>query len=977
MEVEEKFICSVRAKHDFRGTMDDNLNFRRGEILYVVHQDPTGWWIAQNQAGDFGLIPSNHVEIIQTFSTDDGKPASSLGFVLDDDAFATPTKGIRYPKEFASSVRESQMKKKKELMQSLGFDDDDIDDDDLEDDEFDDDDDDDDGEEYDEGAKAGSAGASANIRPSREGSKKAKEEPSVKEVPTKRGSSTSTTSKTQPPPPSSSSTSSSRSLSQQARSSGPTTSAHKNEKKVGSRASGDADQDNFELQVQLRKVEERERLLRAQIERLQKENEKKDNELADLRQDVKSLSVEADESDKFQFVWNENSKLKQELSALRERIFQLEKEKEEYQAGLVEKKRKSTEIEEGGHPKKRDSRKRSSSSEAVNPEEILKLQKKLETLLKYEKDVEHAHGTIKTLSNEIAGIRSQLKDREAELASVTKEREMSETTHKELRMEIIALEERLHGVEEERDDLRRALVSSSGNESKAKEQYEKKEKEINEWKKKCVRFEGESKRLRSQVAEIQAMLDEASRKHGDADDQLSRLHREMKDLIDENASQKEEIHRWKSASLTAKSNGKAIRQRWQQRTRKMAEDVKIFLRHVRKMMADMRSVTSECIGGVPAAVADLRTAISTLSKRPKDLLVRYQRELAERRRLFNIVQELRGNIRVMCRIRPFLDEEESDEVVRVVDEYSLTVSDKVRKKTHEFEYDHIFGSDSTHDDIFDQVRDLATSVLDGYNASIFAYGQTGSGKTYTMEPLYRDCLRELFHVMEGRDNFEFSLGVSVLEIYNENVFDLLGSKPRERKLDIKIAGPEGVRVPELTIAECTSFDAILGVLERGHKNRAVGKTNMNEYSSRSHLVLSVVVVGAEKETGKQWKGKLHLVDLAGSERVKRSEATGDRLVEAQNINRSLSALGDVISALTSTSKRGGDVTAHIPYRNSKLTTLLQDSLGGDAKTLMFVMVSPGSANFGESIASLNFALRVRNVENDPRKHVGIGAVAKE
>ena len=164
-----------------------------------------------------------------------------------------------------------------------------------------------------------------------------------------------------------------------------------------------------------------------------------------------------------------------------------------------------------------------------------------------------------------------------------------------------------------------------------------------------------------------------------------------------------------------------------------------------------------------------------------------------------------------------------------------------------------------------------------------------------------------------------------------------------------------VQIPNLTTTPVASTDDVIKTLKYGYKNRATGATNMNEHSSRSHCIVSVYVDAVNKTTKQKWKGKLHLIDLAGSERLKKTENQGDRFKEGVAINKSLSALGDVIAALSQKKQ-------HIPYRNSKLTSLLQDSLGGNSKALMFVNLSPAKENVSETICSLQFASRVKSVE---------------
>jgi kinesin family protein C2/C3 len=290
----------------------------------------------------------------------------------------------------------------------------------------------------------------------------------------------------------------------------------------------------------------------------------------------------------------------------------------------------------------------------------------------------------------------------------------------------------------------------------------------------------------------------------------------------------------------------------------------------------------------------------------------------------------------------------------------IVIQNAEKKTQHAFQFEKIFTPQSTQVAVFDEIEGLIGSVLDGYNVCIFAYGQTGSGKTHTMEG-YRDdpgvnirALQRLFDgAEERREDFEYNIEITLLEIYNERIQDLL-SESGGKILKPK-TGQYGMEVPELTRIKVSNKDQVLAALKRGSKNRHVQSTAMNDTSSRSHLILSVYVLGRSRLLNREVMGKLHLIDLAGSERVGRSGATGETLKEAQHINQSLSALGNVIHARAN--KNG-----HVPYRDSTLTHLLQDSLDKNSKTLMFVQVSPSPLDSAESLQSLRFASRVREVE---------------
>ncbi|KAL5205447.1 hypothetical protein ABZP36_033656 [Zizania latifolia] len=369
----------------------------------------------------------------------------------------------------------------------------------------------------------------------------------------------------------------------------------------------------------------------------------------------------------------------------------------------------------------------------------------------------------------------------------------------------------------------------------------------------------------------------------------------------------------------------------------------------------------------------------------KDLKEKFAEETKERKDLYNKLIDLKGNIRVFCRCRP-LNGEEIEEGASVAVDFESAKDGELVVRGHVsskkvFRFDSVFSPEEDQEKVFEKTAPFATSVLDGYNVCIFAYGQTGTGKTFTMEGVegargvnYR-TLEELFRIIkERRGLFQYEITVSVLEVYNEQIHDLLltGTQPgaTTKRLEVRQVAEGAHHVPGLVEARVTNMNEAWEVLQTGSKARVVGSTNANEHSSRSHCMHCVMVRGENLMNGEETKSKLWLIDLAGSERVAKTDAQGERLKEAQNINKSLSALGDVISALATKSQ-------HIPFRNSKLTHLLQDSLSGDSKTLMFVQISPNENDVGETLCSLNFASRVRGVElGQARKQVDVGELSR-
>ncbi|XP_071104512.1 osmotic avoidance abnormal protein 3-like isoform X1 [Haliotis cracherodii] len=289
-----------------------------------------------------------------------------------------------------------------------------------------------------------------------------------------------------------------------------------------------------------------------------------------------------------------------------------------------------------------------------------------------------------------------------------------------------------------------------------------------------------------------------------------------------------------------------------------------------------------------------------------------------------------------------------------------------------FTFDGSYFTDSTTEQIYNDIAyPLVEGVTEGYNGTIFAYGQTGCGKSFTMQgitdpPSQRGIIPRAFdHVFETvsiSDTTKFLIHASYLEIYNEEIRDLLG-KDVKAKLDLKEHPEKGVYVNSLSMHPVHNVKECERIMEKGWKNRSTGSTLMNADSSRSHSIFTICMeMATEDDEGEEHirAGKLNLVDLAGSERQGKTGATGDRLKEATKINLSLSALGNVISALVDGKSK------HIPYRDSKLTRLLQDSLGGNTKTMMVACLSPADNNYEETISTLRYANRAKNIKNKPK-----------
>ena len=343
-------------------------------------------------------------------------------------------------------------------------------------------------------------------------------------------------------------------------------------------------------------------------------------------------------------------------------------------------------------------------------------------------------------------------------------------------------------------------------------------------------------------------------------------------------------------------------------------------------------------------------------------------------------QETSENIKVCLRIRPMNLQEKGRNDMNCIEPVSsnqLIFTNKNMRRS--YTYNLVFGPETTQEDIFYNcsINRLIDSALDGYSVTIFAYGQTGSGKTYTImgrddsinekilsndkfSGIMPKSINYIWSTVGSRQE-KYYIKVSFLEIYNEQINDLLNIG--NNNLQIRWDQRQGFFVEGLFVIECKKPDDIVEVILQGTKNRKKGSHELNKDSSRSHTILTVYVISEFQSNGENFKkyGKISFVDLAGSERLKETHSSGGMIKETGNINKSLFVLGKVISALTD--KKSNN--QHIPYRDSKLTMLLMDSIGGASKTLMIACVSPSATYSDETMSTLNYASRTMNIKNKP------------
>ncbi|KAK9092151.1 hypothetical protein Syun_027062 [Stephania yunnanensis] len=495
--------------------------------------------------------------------------------------------------------------------------------------------------------------------------------------------------------------------------------------------------------------------------------------------------------------------------------------------------------------------------------------------------------------------------------------------------------------------------------------------------------------LQEERISIQASREDALKKKGELDNDVQRLRDELQKARDDRDEQRKRVQDLTAEVLkyqecTGKSSAEL--DNLTIKTNALEESCSSQRDQI-KMLQHQLAISNEKLKMADSTTLEIRTEFEEQKRLVRDLQLRlaeseYQKAELEkhRKKLHNTILELKGNIRVFCRVRPLLPDDgagaENPYICYPTSTESLGRGIDILQngQKHQFTFDQVFTHESSQQDVFVEISQLVQSALDGYKVCIFAYGQTGSGKTYTMmgrpenpeqRGLIPRSLEQIFKSCQSlvSQGWKYKMQASMLEIYNETIRDLLSTNrvgimengAAAKQYTIKHDANGNTHVSDLTVVDVSSIKEVSSLLHQAAQSRSVGRTQMNEQSSRSHFVFTLRISGVNESTEQQVQGVLNLIDLAGSERLSKSGSTGDRLRETQAINKSLSSLSDVIFALAKKED-------HVPFRNSKLTYLLQPCLGGDSKTLMFVNVSPDPTSVGESLCSLRFAARVNACE---------------
>jgi len=475
-----------------------------------------------------------------------------------------------------------------------------------------------------------------------------------------------------------------------------------------------------------------------------------------------------------------------------------------------------------------------------------------------------------------------------------------------LQKKVQQLEKQLHGnkatIEKLNEKLAKAKEDAAGAASSAKEKdSSKKMQEILDKKHKKV-------------------MDEANKKH---DTEVATISKKLSKATEEGGRLKTEL----------------------EEALKATADLRAKYSNVSKMEKEL-----EAAQAVAAEVGGLQEQKKADDEKIVKLEADYSEEKGLRKKYWNMMEDMKGKIRVYARCRPFNKlekEQDSKQCVKFVDDMTLSVESSRGEK--DFTYDGVFSPSQSQAEVYEDTSHLINSAIDGYNVCLFAYGQTGSGKTWTMtgdvnseenQGITPRAMKQLYGEIEElskKGTSTITVSTYFVELYNDQLVDLFyildhkkkGGNANEKppKLEIKLNAQKKVHIKNAVVKQAANYDVLTKLFNSGNKMRHVGGTRMNAESSRSHSIFAIMIDNVDNNTGQSSSGKLTLVDLAGSERADKTGASGDRLKEGIAINTSLSALGDVISALC----RGEKI---IPYRNNKLTQVMQDSLGGNAKTLM-------------------------------------------
>jgi len=646
------------------------------------------------------------------------------------------------------------------------------------------------------------------------------------------------------------------------------------------------------------------------------------------------------------------------------------------------------------------------------------------------KDLNSLNEELLKLQDDIDGLETE---KDEEILIIRKELRASEAEREDLKKRITVIHEEMERLGEkalafeEVIELRDEIVTKnriiSDLRADLEMQMAEREKEhaaMIEVDQDRIRFEEDSKLRNSEMDELMEEKDYLKSSLEESRSVVAGLEQEKITLSETNASLQQTVDELKSKSDEREKDGlelaalEAERDSATQELQSLQETQSQLELDVKRHIAEKEELRKE-LDVLARQLEQERGSNESLvasSSLPVDVVrlrAAYTAQLQTNASLLARMQKLRGNILVCCRVRPMLEHDgrSSESAIEVLSSEEISFQNDKLNTPRPFAYDRVFGPTATQTQVCHEIGTLgiAESVVGGTNACIMAYGQTGSGKTYTMDGPVEDPginnrtmkrIFELTSMLSASGQAMYTVRVAMVEIYNENVRDLLHSLHAGGETSAIVGGSDGhhdnsdtlsvasastsatasssrvgrttkrqtkIGLPDFNWVGCGNMEEAQKILKEGRTNRSTAATNLNLHSSRSHLVI-VLEVSAASSGDEMFNttGQLYLVDLAGSERVSKSKVEGSRLDETKHINRSLAALGDVLEALDSK-----DRSRHVPYRNSKLTHLLQSVLGGNSRTVMILAVPPMLSCAQETLFSLQFASRARNIELGPAK----------
>mmetsp|Transcript_6046 Transcript_6046/g.9172 ORF Transcript_6046/g.9172 Transcript_6046/m.9172 type:complete len:1011 (+) Transcript_6046:111-3143(+) len=647
--------------------------------------------------------------------------------------------------------------------------------------------------------------------------------------------------------------------------------------------------------------------------------------------------------------------------------------------------------------------------------------------------------TAEQAKKALLGMKEELATKSKEKSEAEKTKQKMLETSKDLEQKILALQNKIHEELKTKDKYKSEISQKSKESQNFREKIAKMQASLAEQQMARAKAETKASELSEKFEETMKTMNSELEKEREIKLKAEKDAARSRELTEALKKDVEEMEKklQKEAELAREQNEKALAeqaraQQEAEETRKAAEEE---VRRIQQQEAEAREreaniqkafqkekeeaskANQKAAEEIELQKAELAKAAAEM-KRMQDMIAQLEAKRKadeERRRLLhNKVQDLLGHVRVYCRIRPKRKGSEAKEIefksrleegmglLEVTQETASTTGKANRKKVHKFTFDSVFGTASKQEDVFGQVQQLITSSMDGYDVTLFAYGQTGSGKTFTMfgppdcdlttSNLRGIVPRAIDHIFETIEQakerkWSYKLSASILEIYNETIFDLLGGEKKEKSVgtpkkgkaapgrktrmgkniasDKKNKGGKGldirknkagkVEVVGLTRVPVESPQRLHELTRSAAERATRASTEMNARSSRSHTVFMLYIDGKHDEAEDTVQSMLTLVDLAGSERLSKTNAEGVRLAEAKSINMSLTLLGNCVRALAEKSK-------HVPYRNSKLTYLLYKALSGTGKTAVMVNISPEPVNSSETLCTLRFADKLKEVK---------------